>query len=155
MDSRTARTSPRLRGVRFVFLGAISVVLAFCPFTWAKKHTASNSATDGGYIAALSTANRFLAAWQSRDQEAALPLITNHAKQHSTEAGIDNLFSESSGSTSARAYEIAHGRQLSRGRYQFPVVLLEAGESGRTRRKFTEIVILNTSKNDWAVDKLP
>jgi hypothetical protein len=133
----------------------MSVTLAFSSFIWARKHTASTTATDTSYIAALSTANRFLAAWQSRDQEAALPLITNHAKQQSTEAGIDKLFIESSDGSSARAFEIAHGRQLSRGRYQFPVVLLEAGESGRTRRRFTGIVILNTSKNDWAVDKLP
>ncbi len=151
MDLRAAHTTLRLRGLRFVFLVVMSVALAFSPPTRAKKLKASTQPTDANYIAALATANRFLAAWQSNDQEAGLPLITNHAKHQSTEAGIDELFS----GPAIRAFEIAHGRQLSRGRYLFPLVLLESFEPSRTRRRFTRIVILNTGKNDWAVDKLP
>ncbi len=151
MHSRTARTTPRVRGVRFVFLVAISVALALSLPSWAKKRKTLSTPTDVNYTAALATANRFLAAWQNNDQEAGLPLITNRAKHQSTEADIDALFSGSS----ARAFEIAHGRQLSRSRYQFPVLLLQADESGRARRRFTGIVIIETGKNDWAVDKLP
>jgi hypothetical protein len=77
-------------------------------------------------------------------------LMTNRAKQHSSEADMDTLFS----GTSARAFEIAHGRPLSRSRYQFSVVLL-TGEPGHIRRRVASIVIANTDKNDWAVDKLP
>ena len=117
-----------------------------------KKHkpTASTPA-DSNYLAGLSAANRFLAAWQSNDQAAALPLITTRAKQQTTEEGVDKLFSGSS----ARAFEITRGQALRQGRYEFSIVLLQADESGRTRRRFADIIVVNTGKNDWAVDKLP
>jgi hypothetical protein len=34
-------------------------------------------------------------------------------------------------------------------------VLLQNDDSGRTHRRFTELIITNTGNNDWAVDKLP
>ena len=129
----------------------MSVALAFSSFTGAKKPKASAPPSDPNYVAALATANRFLAAWQNHDQEAGLPLLTNRAKHQSSEAEIDALFSDSA----ARAFEIFHGRQLSHDRYLFPVLLLQTSAPAHTRRKFTRILIVNTGKNDWAVDKLP
>jgi len=136
---------------RLVCLIAIAVALSMPSSAWAKKHKAPVQPTDSNYIAGLATANHFLAAWQSNDQAAAMPFITNRAKQQSTEEGIDKLFSGSS----TRAFEITHGRALRQGRYQFSIVLLQTDDSGHTRRRFAEIVITNTGKNDWAVDKLP
>lgn len=131
----------------------IAVALAFfaSPVAWAKKHKAATQPTDSNYIAALATANRFLATWQDNDQAAAMPWITNRAKQQSTEEGVDKLFSGSS----IRAFEISRGRLVRRGRYQFSIVLLQNDDSGHTRRRFTELIITNTGNNDWAVDKLP
>lgn len=80
-----------------------------------------------------------------------MPLLTNRAKQQSTEEGVDKLFS----GPSTRAFEIAHGRHLREGRYEFTIVLLQADDSGHTRRRFGELIVTNTGKNDWAVDKLP
>ncbi len=40
------------------------------------------------------------------------------------------------------------------GRYSFPVVLVTAGGSHVTRRS-SEIILVDTGKNDWVVDKLP
>jgi hypothetical protein len=34
-------------------------------------------------------------------------------------------------------------------------VLLQTDDSGHTHRRFAELIITNTGKNDWAVDKLP
>jgi hypothetical protein len=146
VDSSTVRLTSGVRRICVVFLAVLSVLLATAPLTWAKKHKASSPPTDSSYVAALATANRFLAAWQGNDQEAGLPLITNRAKHQRSEADIDKLFS----GASARAFEITHGRQLSHGRYLFPVLLLQGGV-----RRYTEIVIVNTGTNDWAVDKLP
>lgn len=129
----------------------MSAAFASSPLTWAKKPKASASSTDAGYVAALATANHFLAAWQNHDQEAGLPLVTNRAKHQSSEAEIDALFSDSA----ARAFEISRGHQLSHDRYLFPVLLLQTSAPSRVRRKFTRILIVNTGKNDWAVDKLP
>ena len=131
----------------------IAIALAFfaSPVAWAKKHKATTQPTDSNYIAALATANRFLAAWQENDQAAGMPWITNRAKQQSTEEGVDKLFSGSS----TRAFEISRGRLMRQGRYQFSIVLLQNDGSGHTRRRFTELIITNTGNNDWAVDKLP
>jgi hypothetical protein len=117
----------------------------------AKKHKAPAQPTDSNYVACLSIANRFLAAWQSNDQAAAMPLITTRAKEQSTEEGVDQIFSGSSD----RAFEIARGHLLRPGRYQFSIVLLQADDSGHTRRRFAELIIITTGKNDCAVDKLP
>jgi len=130
----------------------VALTLAFSPASLAKKHKASAPVLDTNYIAALSTANRFLTAWQSSDQEAALLLLTYRAKHKSSEGSIDALLH----GPASRAFEIVHGRPLNRTRYQFPVVLLEnTGESKQPHRKFTSIVVANTGKDDWAVDTLP
>ena len=131
---------------------ALAISLGAPPPAWGKKHKAATPApADANYLAGLSAANRFLAAWQINDQAAALTVITNRAKQQATEEGLDKFFSGSS----ARAFEITRGRGLRPGRYQFSVVLLQADESGRTRRRFADLIVVNAGKNDWAVDKLP
>ena len=137
---------------RQIFSLIVVVAVGFSPLSWAKKHKAAPPAMDTNYVSALATANRFLSAWQSNDQEAGLMLLTNRAKHQNSEDSIDGLFHGSS----QRAFEIVHGRTLNRIRYTFPVVLLQStGESNQTHRKFTAIVIANTGKNDWAVDTLP
>jgi len=137
----------------FHFACLITFVLALATshLGWAKKHPVAARGTDANYISALNIANRFLEAWRNNDPSAAMPLLTNHAKQQSTEDGIDKLFY----GLSTRAFEVTHGKAVRAGRYSFPLLLLQTDDSGRTRRKFGEIVILNTGKNDWAVDKLP
>jgi hypothetical protein len=129
----------------------MALVLLAPPPVSAKKHKAPAQPTDSNYIAGLGIANRFLAAWQSNDQAAAMPLITTRAKEQSTEEGVDQLFSGSSN----RGFEITRGHPLGQGRYQFSVVLLQADDSGHARRRFAELIITKTGKNDWAVDKLP
>lgn len=52
-----------------------------------------------------------------------------------------------------RAFEIAHGTGRRRS-YRFPVVLVTV-RANQLHRKFSEIVLIDTGKNDWAVDKLP
>lgn len=142
---------PLIRATAFASLVAISLAFSAAPPAWAKKHKSVAQLTDPNYLAALTVANRFLSAWQSNDQAAAMPLITNHAKQQTTEEGIDKLFSGSE----MRGFEIAHGRVLRQGRYSFPIVLLQANDSGDTHRRFGDLVITVTGTNDWAVDKLP
>jgi hypothetical protein len=155
MDLITTRTQTSTKsalGPVFQFAGVIALaVVAASPAAWAKKHSSPAHPPDSGYVAALAVANRFLAAWQSNDQAAAMPLITTRAKQQSTEEGIDKLFDGSP----VRAFEITRGRASRQDRYQFSVILLQADDSGRTRRRFADLTILNTGKNDWAVDKLP
>jgi hypothetical protein len=116
-----------------------------------KKHKVAAMPVDGNYIAGLTAANRFLVAWQNNDQAQAMPLLTNRAKQQSTEEGVDKLFDGGS----LRAFEIAHGRPERQGGYVFPVVLLQTDDAGRVRRRFGDISVTNVGKDDWAVDRLP
>ena len=75
--------------------------------------------SDRGYISALAAANRFLQAWQNQDHETGLLMLTDDAKQHSSEERMEAFFS----SGADAAYEIARGKKMKAGRYAFPVTL--------------------------------
>jgi len=107
---------------------------------------------DPNYLLALGTANRYLQAWQSGDVETGTALLSSHAKEKVTTEILDDTFS----APGPLAYEIGRGKMLRRGRYEFPVVLVgPALASKHARRRFSNIVILNTGNYDWTVDKLP
>jgi hypothetical protein len=118
------------------------------PFSAAKNPPAF----DPGYAEALATADHFLHAWQTGDLENGMVLLTTRAKEKANHDALEAYFSGSG----PQAYEIARGRMVRPGRYAFPVVLVNAAPGSKhPRRRFSEIVILNTGHNDWAVDKLP
>jgi hypothetical protein len=112
--------------------------------------TQPSGGLDSSYVSALDAADRFLQAWQGGDAENGLALLTGHAKEKSSADVIAKFFSNSGPS----AYEIGRGKLLKRGRYEFPVVLVGISKS-RARRHFSSIVIVDTGRNDWAVDTLP
>jgi len=76
-------------------------------------------------------------------------LLSDNVRRSQNADTLEDLFS----SVSDRAYEIGRG-QGHPGRYHFPVVLVTK-TGGGLRRVFSEIIVVNTGKNDWAVDKLP
>jgi hypothetical protein len=104
------------------------------------------------YAYALAAANRFLEAWQTRDLESGTVLLTEHAKQKLSHDELEAYFS----TPAPAAYEIVRGRMLRPRRYSFPVVLISPASKGHgVTRRFSNIVVLDTGSNDWAVDKLP
>jgi hypothetical protein len=105
---------------------------------------------DWDYVSALAAADHFLQAWQSGDPENGISLLTEHAKKNENPDDLDKFFSAPEPS----AFEIDRGKRVKRGRYEFPVVMVSRS-SNKLHRKFSSIVIVNTSNNDWAVDKLP
>lgn len=114
------------------------------------RSTSGESAAS--YASALAAADRFLHSWQTGDIEAGMVLLTSHAKGRITQTALEDFFA----GTAPSAYEITRGRQLRRGRYEFPVVLVGRPlKNSRARRHFSTIVVLNTGNDDWAVDKLP
>ncbi|MGO8796666.1 MAG: hypothetical protein ACLQLC_17725 [Candidatus Sulfotelmatobacter sp.] len=114
--------------------------------------TPSAPSLDPSYVYALAAADHFLQAWQSGDAEQGMVLLTGHAKETSSSEAIEKFFSNSENS----AYQIDAGRLLKRGRYEFPVVLVTGtAAKSRVRRRFSSIVVVDTGRNDWAVDKLP
>lgn len=129
-----------------------SIILCLSLLSSALVAGAKQPAVDRAYVPALAVADRFLQAWQSGDVENGMALLTSHAKEKVTTDMLDGFFS----SGAPAAYEIGRGKLLSRGRYEFPVVLVSgAAEKTRGRRRLASIVIVDTGSNDWAVDKLP
>ena len=105
------------------------------------------------YISALAAANRFLQAWKNQDHETGLLMLTDAAKQQSSEDRLESFFS----SGPDAAYEIARGRKLKGGSYAFPVALF-ASHSATTKsshRQRSEIIVVRAGNNEWAIDKLP
>ena len=116
-----------------------------------KKSTKPASTVEAGYAAALACANRFLHAWQSADQEAGLLLLSDAAKHHTTQEGLDNFFASGAGA----AYEIGRGKKLKAGQYSFPVVLFQLKAGNTASRRLSQITVIRAGKDDWTVDKLP
>ncbi len=130
---------------------ALSLLLCLAlPLSPLAAKTPPAAALDAGYVSALAAADHFLQAWQSGDVENGMVLLTSHAKEKATTDVVERFFSNPGHS----AYEIGRGKRLKRGRYEFPVVLV-SNLKNHVRRKFSSIVIVDTGKNDWAVDKLP
>ena len=145
------RASPRKVAAISNLLLLVSLALSPLPLS-AKSHPAAAPSLDPSYIYALAAADHFLQAWQSGDSEQGLVLLTSHAKQTSDPDAVEKFFSSSENS----AYEIDRGKLLKRGRYEFPVVLVSGTSAkARARRRFSSIVVVNSGRNDWAVDKLP
>jgi len=105
--------------------------------------------SDPGYAFALAAANHFMHAWQTGDVENGMVLLSDHLRHTQNPDQLEQFFSNATD----RAFEITrgHGHQ---GRYSFPIVLVTSRGSHVTRR-FSEIILIETGKNDWVVDKLP
>jgi len=123
----------------------LSLSLSLLPSPLAAK-TRPTPALEPGYVAA----DHFLQAWQSDDVENGIVLLSSPAKKTATTDAVEKFFSNLGPS----AYEIGRGRLRKRGRYEFPVVLI-GNSTNHARRRFCSIVIVDTGKNEWAVDKLP
>lgn len=134
-------------------LAALLLALALALPAAAKSK--ASAAPGGEYVAALATANRLLHAWQVQDQEAGLLLLTDAAKKHTSEDHLDRFFS--SVGSSQEGFEINRGKRLRAGRYRFPVALWQTvpGKDHQPRSRFSEIVVVRTGKDEWAIDKLP
>ena len=98
---------------------------------------------------ALATANKFLHAWQTGDLETGMVLLSDRLRHVQDPEKFERFFS----GNPDRAFEIARG-QGNRGRYRFAVVLVTLPDK-RLRRRFSDIVVLDTGRNDWVVDRLP
>lgn len=131
-------------------LGLVSHVAgAPAAFAGHKPHAKKSVPEDPEYAAALNAVNQFLHAWQSGDLEAGMVLLTNRARSTQDPEHFEDFFA----AAADRGFEVARGTG-GRGRYRFPVVLVTR-EGARLRRRTSEIIAVNTGKNDWAVDKLP
>ncbi len=80
-------------------------------------------------------------------------MLTDEAKEHSSEDRLEAFFS----SGTETAYEIARGKRRKGGRYSFPVTLFPfySGTAKSDRPLKSQIVVVQTGKDEWAIDRLP
>jgi hypothetical protein len=155
---RYLRHRPVRRGTPFVNFRVLCTASVFLisailgPEGQAKTKSRTSPVVDQNYIAALATANRFLYAWQNHDQETALLLLTDAAKNRISEDQLSALLEGSAPVT----YEITRGKKLNPGRYAFPIALFQpTGQHRWMHPHYSQLIILNTGKDGWAIDKLP
>ena len=143
----------RGRHLAFLILAVSFAILFASAASKTRLPPTISTGSDPGYVSALAAANRFLQAWQNQDHETGLLMLTDAAKELSSEDRLELFFS----SGSDTAYEIARGKKLKPGRYAFPITLFSSSsatnKSDRPQR--SEIVVVLTGKNEWAIDKLP
>jgi hypothetical protein len=148
--ARTQRLCPSVVLCRKVVVAAL--ILQLTPVLSAHEHKKPGppaAPSDPGYLFALAAANRFLHAWETGDLAEGMVLVSDGVRHSQNADSLENFFS----AATDRAFEIRTGRG-NHGRYSFPVVLIHLQGSGITR-KSSEMILVNTGKNDWAVDKLP
>jgi hypothetical protein len=125
------------------------------PPGWAAKPKTAPMASDPEYVAALAAANRFLHAWQVQDHETGVLMLTDAAKRQTSEDHLERFFSPAQ--STEEGFEITRGKKLTNGRYAFPVALWQTalGKDRKLHPRYSEIVVVRTGKDEWAIDKLP
>jgi hypothetical protein len=95
----------------------------------------------------------YIAAWQSHDEEAGVLLLTDDLKKSSSEDRFADFFS----SAPVETYEIGRGKKVRAGLYIFPLALYGSnpGKQNSCRLRYSEVRVIKTGKEDWAIDKLP
>jgi hypothetical protein len=142
-----------LIGFLFIFILGAMLAVSTVPLSAKPKHPATG-VLDRDYITALATANRFLTAWQTQDPQTGVMLLTDAAKRQVSEDRLQAFFAP--GSEVQEGYEINRGKRVAAGCYSFPVALFEIGPDRKwVHPRFSQIVVVNTGRDDWAIDKLP
>jgi hypothetical protein len=135
--------------LKYGFVGSMVLLLSLLGWAGPHKRVKRNGPADQGYVSALACANRFLHAWEIGDLETGMVLLSDRVRHAQNPDTFEEFFS----SDTNRGFEIGRGFGA-RGRYRFPVVLVMT-RGTLVRRKASEIVVIDTGKNDWAVDRLP
>jgi hypothetical protein len=160
------RSRLRERPARRPWIGA--ALLLFVPLSAlflgpaaiaAHRKVPLQASRDPNYVLALATANRFMYAWQAGELGNGLALLSDGIRQTQNAGEIERFFSPEAD----RAFEIGKGSG-NRGHFSFPVVLVSLKASAALEpaaapkavsRRFSSIVLVDSGKNDWVVDKLP
>lgn len=134
-----------------LWLLTVPLVVLISP-SWAGSHghhSKQENPTDPGYVLALAAADHFLHAWQMGDIENGMVQLSDKVRRSENADKVEQFFSDAKD----RAFEITRGNGQP-GRYHFPVVMVWT-QGSRITRRVSELILVETGKNDWVVDKLP
>lgn len=112
---------------------------------------------DQDYVLALGTANRFLCAWLSRDQEAGLKLLSSAVRTTYSEDDL-RLYLAGLSNPHHAAFEVGVGRRLTPCRFAFPVRLYEHYSGEKWRKKLPvalQMVVVKTDEEEWRIGEVP
>jgi hypothetical protein len=132
------------------------VIVLFLVNTGIAKNKPPVPASDRDYVSALVAANDFLHAWQVQDRAAGVILLSDSTKHRTSEEKIEDLLAPPVGTL--QSYEISRGKKLRSGLYSFPVTLFVIGTDKSAkpiRPRSSQIVVIRTGRDDWAIDRLP
>lgn len=120
---------------------------------------AAQSARSRGsdYVLALSAADRFLGAWQWRDQEKGLSLLSPRLRKSRSEDDL-RMYISGISNPHHQAFEIGAGWRLKDGRYSFAVRLYEhytAQKKLGPKPPLQTLVVVKTAPAEWKVDRPP
>lgn len=138
-------------------VGGFLMLLLLAALPLMARQTRQQTTLEPNAIAALGTADRFLAAWQMRNQDTGFALLSSRLKSQEPESDLRMYLSGLSNPHHA-AFEIGIGQKLAEGRYAFEVRLYEVvtgSQEKQLRPKPTRIVLQKTAGNEWQVDALP
>jgi len=134
-----------------LWLLTVLLIVLISP-SWAGSHShraKQENPTDPGYVLALAAADRFLHSWQIGDIENGMVQLSDRVRRSENADKVEQFFSDATN----RAFEISRGHGQP-GRYHFPVVMAWT-QGSRVTRRVSEVILIETGKNDWVVDKLP
>jgi len=140
---------PNRRLLKIRVFVVVALLSGLTSATQRRARTPSSLGRD--YPSALAAADRFLHAWQARDEETGLLMLSEEAKQHASEDALEDFFS----SGADAAYEIGRGKQLNSGRYSFPVTLYLTPSDKNRRPRYSTLIVVRTGKDDWAIERVP
>ena len=135
------------------FLWMITILLS--GITLAQHRNQYKTIKNADYALALSSADRFLTAWQFRRQDEGLALLSDGLKKNKSE---EDLFSLLVGTSNPHheSYEICSGKQLKDGRFSFAVTLYETiTDEQWCSHTSIKIIMIKAGKENWLVDELP
>lgn len=142
---------PRVLRAAHLLLFAMSLMVSVAPCrAAARKHAVQpDPPLQTDYVPALAAADRFLHAWQIGDIEHGILQLSDGVRRTQDAKTVEHFFVN----PKDRAYEIGRGTGQS-GRYTFPVILVGI-DGTQVTRKISEIIVQETGKNDWVIEKLP
>lgn len=112
---------------------------------------------DQDYVLALSSANRFLSSWQSRDMEEGLKWLSLSLKHRKPSEELVNYISGTS-NPHHQAFEVGGGKRTGEKSFAFEVRLYEHYTDTkweRPRPQPSRIVLIEEQPGRWRVDELP
>lgn len=146
------------QGLRMLtsLLGVVMVTATLILTTaWPATPQHGDYTPSAAYLEALETANAFLWAWQTRDADGGLRLMSDRLRAQINDESWLRQFMVGRSNPHHQAFEIGHGRRQTTSRYTFSVTLYELYSGERMGAGYRSMLEVAKQGKVWRVDRLP